>query len=105
MKYGILLACCSCADGRAICVVRGLETLLSPLGDPITNEYDCPLLSLTHTIFTAITSEILNTVSVIHEGTGTCQFITKECPRNVEREEVSLSRLEYVHDFCRNFMY
>ena len=81
------------------------RTLLSPLGDPITNEYDCPLLSLTHTIFTARTSEVLQAVSVIHECTGTCQFITKECPRKVEREEVSLSRIEYVHDFCRNFMY
>ena len=105
MKYGVVLACCKGSDGRAVCVVRGLDTLLSPLGDPITNAYDCPLLSLTRTIFTARTLDVLKAVSVVHECARTCEFKIKEYPRSVEREEVSLSRLEYVHDFCSNLLY
>ena len=90
---------CKSADGRSACVIRGLEAIVSPYGIPITNEYDCPLLSLSHIIFTTKTSEVLKGVSVIHQCTETCQFIDKECGRNVEREDICLSRLEYQHDF------
>lgn len=87
MKYGVVLACCKGSDGRAVCVVRGLDTLLSPLGDPITNAYDCPLLSLTRTIFTARTLDVLKAVSVVHECARTCEFKIKEYPEvlNVKR--------------------
>lgn len=78
--------------------------MMSPHGNQIMNEYDCPLLYLSHTIFTTKTSEILKAVSVIYECTETCQFVNKETPRSVDRD-VSLSRLEYEHDFTGNFMY
>ena len=29
----------------------------------------------------------------------------KETPRNVERKNISLARVEYVHEFSTNFMY
>ena len=74
-------------------------------GTPITNEYDCPLLLMSHIIFTAKPSEILKAVSVVHECGETCRFVNKETPRNVERENISLARVEYEHDFSTNFMY
>ena len=73
-------------------------------GNPITNEYNCPLLILSHVIFITKSSEIVKSVSVVHECGDTCKFVNKETPRNVEREDISLSRLEYEHDFCTNFL-
>ena len=104
-RYGILLACCKAVDGRAACIVRALEEVQTPLGVPIMNEFDCPLLSLTHTIFTVKSLEIVKAVSVIHECTESCQFIDKESARSVEREDVTFSRIEFQHDFIGNNMF
>ena len=57
MKYGQLLVCGKTADGRSVCIVRGFEAMVSPLDIPITNEFDCPLLSLSRTIFNVCLSE------------------------------------------------
>ena len=103
MRYGALLTCFKTSDGGCICIVRGLDTLVSSDGNPINNEYDCPLLILSNVIFTVKSSEIVRSVSVVHECSETCKFVNKETPRNVEREDISLSRLEYEHDFCTNF--
>ena len=105
MKYGFLLACCKTTDGRCVCILRGLEAMVSPLGTAVTNEYDCPLLMLSNTVFTVKATEVLKDVSVVHECTESCQFVERAVPRNVEREDVSVSRLEFEHDFDSNIMY
>ena len=105
MKYGILLACCKKPDGCCVCLVRGFECYTSPLGDPILNELECPLLTLTRTIFAVKTKAVKRAVSIVHECTTTCQFVTKMCPRKIEREQVLFSRLEYEHDYAQNYMY
>lgn len=48
--------------------------MVSPLGMPITNEYDCPLLMLSNVMFTVKTTEILRDISVVHECTESCQL-------------------------------
>ena len=88
-----------------MCVVRGLESLDSPLGDPIMNEADCPLFLLSHILFSARATSIHKAVSMVHECTATCQFLTIAVPRMVEREFHSTPRLEYKHDFIGNLMY
>ena len=30
------------SDGSDLCIIRGLEPILSSSGDPILNELDCP---------------------------------------------------------------
>ena len=50
------------------------------------NEYDCSLLILSHVIFTVKSSKIVKSVSVVHECSKTCKFVT---PRNVERGRFS----------------
>lgn len=79
--------------------------MLSPLGEEITNEIDCPLLSLSNVVFATRSSFVMKAVSVVHECTDTCQFKNKEVPRNIEREPVSTSRTEFEHDFIGNSMY
>ena len=59
--------------------------MVSPDGTPITNEYDCPLLLLSHVIFTTKPSEVLKAVSVIHKCGETCRYVNKKTPHNVER--------------------
>lgn len=99
------MACCESRDGSKLCVIRGLESHVSPQGDPIVNELDCPSLMLTHTVFTAKSSCILKSVSVIHECGTTCKFTSAQFPRVIEREQLHLSaRLEFIHD-CRNYAY
>ena len=106
MKYGLLLACCKNSDGNKLCLIRGLEFLSSPQGDPITNECDCPLLMMTHIIFTTKSSAIVNAVSIIHECGDTCKFVTKQWPKNIEREKLYLSsQIEYEHDFGNSMYY
>jgi len=101
--YGLLLVCCKPVGGNAVCVVRGLESLASPVGY-ITNKIECPLLLLSRTIFSTRTSSVLEAISVVHECTATCQFVTMQVPQNMERESRYISRLEYKHDFT-NLMY
>lgn len=104
MQYGILLVCCKTVDGKTACVLRGLEAVMAPSGEPITNEVECPLLLLTQTIFLAAPSMISNSVSVVHECDKNCTFTTKQASRRIERESVSRSKLEYEHSFS-NSMY
>lgn len=100
-----MLACCKRSNGCKVCILRGLQFITSPLGDKIMNEVDCPLLELSHTIFTTLSSSVLKAVSVMHECSTTCHFVSKQIPQNIERESVSVSKLEFEHDFSSNLIY
>ena len=74
--------------------------MLSPSGEQITNEYDCPLLLLSHSIFMAKTSVLLKAVSIVHECTESYKFGNNEIPHSVGRKQIcSTSRLELEHNF------
>ena len=108
MKYGLLLVCCKNENGNSLCIVRGLKFLFSQEGDLVTNEFDCPSLMLTRTVFVTKPSTVLKAVSVIHEcgARGSCKFAMRQCQRTIEREQLYLSsRVEYEHDYCTNRMY
>ena len=92
-------------DGRAVCIVRSLEKVLTKLGTPILNEFDYPLLMLTHCIFTLRPQELVKAVSIIHKCTESCQFTDKEGIRNVEREDVTFPGIEFKHNFIDNNMF
>lgn len=100
------MACYKDIHGHTACIIRGMESILSQLGEPFTNELDCPLLNLTHTLFTTRTNHVMRAVSIVHECTTACKFVEREYPRCVEREAVDLSstRIEQEHDYS-NYMY
>ena len=79
--------------------------MMSQLGHQATDEFDCPLLELTYKIFLRRSSSILKAVSVVHKCSSACKFVKKHIPRRVERETVTLSRLEYEHDFRGSLLY
>ena len=92
MKYGLLVTSCKKNDGNFICLVRGLESILSPDGNPITNENSCPLLLLSRNIFATKPNNIHRAVSIIvHECGEECTFVNMDTFRNVERESIFMS--------------
>jgi len=72
--------------------VRGMQELVSPLGDQLTDVFDGPLLELTHVIFLTRRSSILKAVSVVHKCSSSCKFVKKEIPRNIERQNIRSNR-------------
>ena len=72
MKYGILLATFKCTDGTAHCLVQGFHELTLSDGRAMVNDYDCPLLDLSTTIFCTTGNNVQRPVSFVHECSATC---------------------------------
>lgn len=75
------------------------------VGVPVADELGCPSFVLSHNIFFSETEDVVKAVSMVHQCDSSCQFVTKSYSRNVERETILASRLEYVHDYCNNLKY
>ncbi len=93
---GLLVGCFHDSESDAsYCAVKLLQYMdavrLLQYMD-VTNEfqYDCPILTV---------SDLLLSVSVIHQCTCTCNFITNVVPRRIEHENIHSSQLFYQHDF------
>ena len=86
MLYGILLAVFKLQDST-YCLVQGLQSFG---GTPFVNEYDCPQLDLTTTIFIIPGKNIKRAVSIAHECDTSCCFKQTETVENVERQEHNL---------------
>ncbi|KAL5503005.1 hypothetical protein EMCRGX_G009879 [Ephydatia muelleri] len=67
MKYGILLTTFTLSDGSVHCLVQSFHELTLPDGQPLVNEYDCPLLDLSTTIFCTAGNNIQRPVSFVHQ--------------------------------------
>ena len=74
MSYGVLLCCAKMGNGHKLCILRGLQMVLSLEGDPVKNETDCPLMISTDTVFTVKSSAVLKAVSILHECGSSCKF-------------------------------
>ena len=101
---GLLLACFSnCEDHTAYCLVRLLQPM-DIFGEPVCNEYDCPILNLSNLIYCIPSTYISHAVSVVHECTTTCSFITNNSIKRIEQENVNVCLISYNHDWS-NKMY
>ena len=65
MKYGTLLTTFKLSDGSVHCLVLGFHELTLPDGQPLVNEYDCPLMDLSTTIFCTAGNNIQRPVSSV----------------------------------------
>ena len=89
-------------EGGTYCVVQLFEPMDS-FGIPISNDYDCPLLSLNYFLFRCIPAHcILQSVSQIHECSPTCDLQCVNTSSTVERLFVSSQKHMFVHDFSIN---
>ncbi len=74
--------------------------------DFLLNEQECPLLTLVDVMLVISTNLVLTSVSIIHNCTNTCTFITGHyAPKlTIEREHICNNRLSFNHDYT-NKMY
>ncbi len=63
------------------------------------DDLDCPRYALMNELFVVDTHDILTAVSMVHKCESSCGFVSKSFSRNVERENISTSRLEFIHDY------
>ena len=94
--FGLFVASFSVREAGSYCVVQLFEPMDS-FGIPITNDYDCPLLSLTY-LFRCIPAHcILQSIFLIHECSPTCVNTSS----TVDRLSVSSQKHVFVHDFIK----
>ena len=67
----------------------------------VSNEYSCPVLELSKTIFTTSSLNIQRPVCIVHECTPTCVF-QDSTSRTIEREDFASTTLVFVHDLQNN---
>lgn len=102
VQYGLLMACAA-KEHTWFCLVRVLEQVQLN-SEPISNDYDCPLLTMTNSVLAIVPSMVRMAVSIVHECTDTCIFVRCQRTRRLEREDVSTNSLVFRHDLC-NAMY
>ena len=65
MKYGQLLACFKVAETtHSLCIVRELAEIEAMDDQPLHNELDCPLLTMTNELHVVQTASVLTAVSM-----------------------------------------
>ena len=70
-------------------------------GELLTNDFGCPLLTITSNVKCASSVCLDIAVSIVHECT-TCQFVELNLPRCIERERVSL--IPAFVQICHTYM-
>ena len=84
------------SSGEANCIVQGFHSM------NVLNEYSCPVLELSKTIFTTSSLNIQRPVCIVHECTPTCVFQDSTTSRTIEREDFASTTLVFVHDLQNN---
>ena len=74
---------------------------MSPSGEQILTEFDCPVIELTKKLFLVSPVVIMGPISIVHLCAGTCTISQEPSTRLYEREEVALTstQLVFKHDF------
>ena len=101
---GILESCVKEENtSGSFCIVGRLE--ICKLGnDIINNEFNCPLLELSHRCDVIESSCILDTVSIIHECGPSCR-VQSPARMCVEREKVTVTTVKRVDHDNKNTFY
>ena len=73
--------------------------------EPLQNDLECPLLTLTNAIIAVSLISVLTEVSIMHECNTTCIFDSTG-PSSVidmERESIETNRLSYIHNLTNDW--
>ena len=106
-QYCELISTVTRPNSDTLCIVRGFEELTLPNGEPLLNQFDCPLYKLSRTIFFVQSSNVHKAVSMVHECGEGCQFVEASTCRSIERKETIQVNRIFQHDwtqelYCRN---
>lgn len=106
-SVGLLLACFhDVKSNHSYSIVQVLQSI-DCFGEYIHDEFDCPLLSLTDLLYCIPSKSITHSVSVVHNCTSSCTFLSSSSTKTVEHELIATTQLVYHHDpankmFCFN---
>ena len=100
VQYGLLL-CSLKHKAEELCLVRLFERM-EINGEDITNDYDCPLFTLTPSAVVIPPNNVHTAVSFIHQCNSSCMFVRSSHGQTVEREHLNTPRLSYKHDWTNN---
>lgn len=95
--YGLLLATFKTVNGVAVCFIHGFHLFQSIDGQPVLNQYDCPILELSKMVFCTSSTNISRSVSLVHECTDSCGFKNIGQSWTLERESTERCALVYFH--------
>ena len=99
------MPCFSHVDSRNhFCLVRHLDELKDVNGEPIVNEFECPLLQLKPDLYLIPTTSIISPISIVHSCDSSCTFINSTTERHIEREPVDIQKLTFCHNLM-NYIY
>lgn len=103
VQYGILLAACKpvCGNGAAFCLVQALQPIVAN-EEQLLNDCDCALYELSNTIIATEAPNIKRAVSFVHQCTATCIFEEGPTLVQIEREQLTQSKLHFKHDYSNN---
>eukprot|EP00731_Ephydatia_muelleri_P033943 Em0042g22a len=105
-KYGQLLTTLMLtSSGATVCLVRGFEAMALADGTPLLNKFDCPLFSLSRTILSVDSTNILAAVSFVHECDEDCTFVERNMQITQEREETDMPKLVFEHNWRLNVLF
>ena len=92
-----MLLTCVQTPLNVYCLLQSMESM-----GGITNDFDCPLFTMTNTFRLVPSSSIATEVSFVHSY---CKFSQSTPLVTVERVSVSLDRILFEHDYRANTMY
>lgn len=87
IQYGLFAVAVALQNSLArYCVIQVMEPYID--GETVTNEFDCPLFTLSDNFFALSPECIQTSVSFVHQCTNTCHFVVSQSSNFVtcERE-------------------
>ena len=72
-----------------------------PNGQPLLNDYECPLFTLSRTLFSVDSTRIQKAISMVLECGNHCKFETTAILNTGEREQVADTKLVFLHDWTQ----
>ena len=82
----------------------GFSTLTTSRKEAVLNDCDCALFELSNKVIATAAMNIRRAVSFVHQCSATCHFEEGSTPVQIEREQMSRTKLHFIHDFS-NKMY
>ena len=76
-------------------------------GQPVLNDYECPLVSLTKNVCTVDCKHVMRAVSLVHNCTDGCTFEERDTLRKIEQKLTKEKTYYYYNHFkhdCSNMM-
>ena len=97
---------CFETEMATLCVVRHMEPMEVPLGGPMLNPYECPLMTRTKIICSVSSNLVDRSVSVVHECDSRCAIQEEaSATATVERSAVSIKKTSFLHNWNNDLYY